>query len=752
MHVLYNHATQSIRLVFTLRECKDTPAIPEQIYTKVQDKVTQLKRDQKIANYTLHFKSAQLTWEDIRSGKMDTRTQAQESLSLRMASCFPELDGFQIHRSFLGQVRETKCFISLEAEENSEKIASWHPHWLSRKLRLEIDRELLLDFPKITAAWLAAREGQSIHKLPIGLMADLEEIDSASYAGYRLIVYEDPMRVVLEIHHPIILRKKNTFLKMMSALNALVGRLERVHQTQFRIAKDYLQQVTSETHINSRNFFKTNSIYYLAAVDMGELTGQRHQIGTGVDFRLPLVVDPSHMRVKVQEFSLDWYQRYKIDLTWLQQQLSLQKFRAVRTDLQIPPRIHELLQNRHSLAGEVIFRGIPAKAGKQPFLQLNPQHIQHEDGDHEEESDINPFVRKGELAAQIKYTTPPQHGYNVYGKRRHAVHSPIQGLKVDDSIEPDPHGGMFYAQKDGLPCLQHNRLYIEPATIFSGNVDPTVGNVDVDGPYVIEGHVESGVKIRTTGTLLIKKNLSADYLESGGDLIVEEGISTKDKVVRVQGDILTSYIQNSVVFCQGNITVTGGVIASTLICGGNIHVFGNDSSCIIGGRVLCLGHLTTATLGRNDGVHTTVEIGIGGVQVAQAEQLSHELTKLQHKLTQAKELLQHLREKTTAQKSAQKQQQEAQLPATITQLEHNIQTRKLRIRKLRAQAQKNPQATLRIWGPLSTNCTLRIAGKDIPLIEKLQGVQVSAKVVKNSHFTALHKQDKKKDTLKHKPS
>ena len=72
--------------------------------------------------------------------------------------------------------------------------------------------------------------------------------------------------------------------------------------------------------------------------------------------------------------------------------------------------------------------------------------------------------------------------------------------------------------------MQNDRIVILPIHEVQGNAELSSGNIDFRGDVVIHGGVESGVKIRATGSITIDGVVEACTLEAGKDIILRSGM------------------------------------------------------------------------------------------------------------------------------------------------------------------------------------------------------------------------------------
>ncbi len=236
-------------------------------------------------------------------------------------------------------------------------------------------------------------------------------------------------------------------------------------------------------------------------------------------------------------------------------------------------------------------------------------------------------VSEGDLIAETRYKEPEQIGLDVRGNMIDPP--PPEAFKVnvgENIIEKEP--GKYYAAADGMPVVKHNYVMLRKGLMIEGNVNLATGNVHFTGDVEIKGSVDTGSLVETTGDLTIYGKLCSGDIKVGGNLVVKEGIITDGKAtIRVKGDLMADFMENSCVNVKGNIEIVRTIINSTVVCGGEITLK-NADSIITGGKIYSRGSVNTANIGLKRGAVTQIYVGIDSVIEDRIERLEARLRRI----------------------------------------------------------------------------------------------------------------------------
>ncbi len=214
---------------------------------------------------------------------------------------------------------------------------------------------------------------------------------------------------------------------------------------------------------------------------------------------------------------------------------------------------------------------------------------------------------------EIAIYHPPvegEDGFNVKGK-------PIQAKKGRDQMpikgkgfEVQPDGVTYVATVDGKIEMQNNRIVILPVYEISGNAEISLGNIDFRGDVVIHGGVESGVTIRSTGSVTIDGIVEACTIEAGKDVILRSGMLGGNKAsVKTKGSITAKFFEFTNIECDGDIQADV-LMDCDVMCQGKVSMTGARGS-IIGGTLHAIQGVEVTSLGNDAEKKTEIMVGAG---------------------------------------------------------------------------------------------------------------------------------------------
>ncbi len=166
----------------------------------------------------------------------------------------------------------------------------------------------------------------------------------------------------------------------------------------------------------------------------------------------------------------------------------------------------------------------------------------------------------------------------------------------------------YVAAIDGKIEMQNDRLVVLPVHELSGNAELSGGNIDFRGDVVIHGGVESGVSIKSAGSITIDGIVEACTLEAGKDIILRSGMLGGNKAcVKTKGNITAKFFEFTNVECDGDIQADV-LMDCKVNCKGKIIMNGARGS-IIGGDVRAIRGIEVTSLGNDAEKKTEITVG-----------------------------------------------------------------------------------------------------------------------------------------------
>ena len=215
-----------------------------------------------------------------------------------------------------------------------------------------------------------------------------------------------------------------------------------------------------------------------------------------------------------------------------------------------------------------------------------------------------PFVKDGDLLAEIVPGTESKPGVDVYGSRIDPPESENSELRVDRGASISECGSRIYATVEGQPTLDpKGYVSVHKEMIIQGDVTFKTGNIDYPGNVVVTGTIREGFSVSCID--LTTSSIQGADINVQGDLNVSEGIISSK--LSVLGNVRSRYIKSSEVEVLGDVVVTREIMETRILCSGNVD---NKSgrvteSLIITKQGMNMGQIGTDTAGRS-----TIKFGL----------------------------------------------------------------------------------------------------------------------------------------------
>lgn len=215
-------------------------------------------------------------------------------------------------------------------------------------------------------------------------------------------------------------------------------------------------------------------------------------------------------------------------------------------------------------------------------------------------------VRAGQVLCLL---TPPSSGTPGVSVRGRVLH------QQKGKAAPNYLGQNTYLRDDGTAILSRitgdvdfngKKINVNETFYVRGDVDNSTGNIQAAGNLVVRGLVMPGFNVTAEGNIDIQGIVESASVKAGGNIKLHSGIIGSE--VCCEGDLKSSYIENSSVFAKGDIT-SECVLNSTIICGKNLTIKGRMAK-IIGGKYSAGQNIEAQTIGSAANTKTTLELTI----------------------------------------------------------------------------------------------------------------------------------------------
>lgn len=250
-------------------------------------------------------------------------------------------------------------------------------------------------------------------------------------------------------------------------------------------------------------------------------------------------------------------------------------------------------------------------------------------------------VHKGDVLCQITQPIPAQDGMDVRsvpikGREPKALMLP-KGKNVSENEDKTA----LVADVDGYLVFSGGVIKVEQQLFIDGDVDGSVGNLDVIGSVKVRGNVFDGFTIKATGEILISGNVEGAVLEAGGNIKIVGGMngSYKGKLIS-EGTVTSRFLENCYVSAAGEVK-SDSIINSTIVSSDKV-VSLTGKGMIINSTIISKKGVEAKIIGNERNLQTKITLGSDPKLSKELNELEKELTELTRKLEEYEKNIQYL--------------------------------------------------------------------------------------------------------------
>lgn len=219
-----------------------------------------------------------------------------------------------------------------------------------------------------------------------------------------------------------------------------------------------------------------------------------------------------------------------------------------------------------------VARGIEAENGKDGYIDYHVNLNAKVDVDGEmhkidfKEMMQIPIVETDDPLLTFIAPTKGIPGINVYNKEVEAKPGKVVTIKAGENTKHIENDQTIYATDSGQVTLTEKEIKVLPVYEVNKDLDLTIGNIEFNGSIVIKGDVPEGFTLNARGDITVKGIVEGAYLEAGGSVFIEEGISSQGKgKIRATLDIKAGNINQGNLEAGRSIYVNQSILHSEVI-------------------------------------------------------------------------------------------------------------------------------------------------------------------------------------------
>ena len=307
-------------------------------------------------------------------------------------------------------------------------------------------------------------------------------------------------------------------------------------------------------------------------------------------------------------------------------------FRKVRFGLD-QDVIADFLANRQYCTDYVMAVGEQPIHGRDARIEYffntnkNLQPKRNEDGsvDYKELNTIS-HIEKGQLLARLHKEDPGKVGRNVFGEEIKPRTVRSEKLEYGNNISINEDRTEIYSDVTGHANFLNGKVFVSDVFKVPADVDNSVGNIEYNGSVEILGNVKTGFSVRATGDIIIGGVVENAFVESGGQIIVKQGIHGMHKgVLKAATNVMAKYIENAKVYAGGFVEAEA-ILNSDVSATAEVRVHGRKG-LINGGTIRAGRSIEAEYAGTEMGTFTTLEVGIDPAKKERYIEISKDVSK-----------------------------------------------------------------------------------------------------------------------------
>ena len=218
-------------------------------------------------------------------------------------------------------------------------------------------------------------------------------------------------------------------------------------------------------------------------------------------------------------------------------------------------------------------------------------------------------VSKGQIIARLSPPTPSKSGYMVTNIEIKGVDGKPAVFVKGKNLVISQDGNALISDIDGQVMYADGKISIFSTFEVKSDVDNSTGNIHVIGNVSVRGNVLAGFTIEAGGNVEVEGVAESATIRAGGNIILKRGMIGNSKgILSAGGDIISKYIENSIVEAKGDIKAEA-IMHSDLKCGNKLEL-GGKKGLLVGGVSRVGREIEAKVIGSPMSTVTVLEVGI----------------------------------------------------------------------------------------------------------------------------------------------
>lgn len=249
--------------------------------------------------------------------------------------------------------------------------------------------------------------------------------------------------------------------------------------------------------------------------------------------------------------------------------------------------IQNVLDTNSMLKIFVIARGVPQKDGvdggiRDHYSREQKINITSKEGNIADYKNLNwlQTIHANDVICDIIKPKPEENGVDVRGVEIKAIPGKKPKVPAGKNTAISEDGLMLIATTDGQLSYKGGVFRVDQVVNIDGDIDNSIGNLDVIGSINVNGNVTEGFSLAATGDIVVRGIVEGAYLNAGGNIQIFHGMNGNLKGrLEARGDITSKYLQNCSVCAEGTVKA-GSIVSCTVVSNDKVSVLNGKGTII----------------------------------------------------------------------------------------------------------------------------------------------------------------------------
>ena len=773
--MIYIAAQFRVRVEFSRADCIALAVPPPELLERAKEKLRAERAAGRVAIYRIFKTRLERMWKELRLADVPLST----TVGVTLVTGAPPMPGIEVVAAPGGG--GPLAYLSITA--TPEVVRTWRFKLFKLTVGKYLRRLGIRDVVNpidIHVAWFRAAAGERIEGMPLVALRDFAA-SQPDDVPYQLVSGQHGAALSVVVYDVKTIMDSDSLPELQQAVEAAVAKLAAVSPHQFHVLIDEMLNELRSANRGPERFGLDLPFVYLAAFSeapterravpvspvAGASTAPRAPASSSSEAASAIVTGmftpAANAAVKGPRRPPHTLKRHvEIAIAEDSMSVTIKKFdpvifiagigkksaewtaflqeRGIAPEAMQVDDLPALVESRQNLQGQCVAKGRAPVAGLAPFLERAKPSVKMlevvHDADSMREMQQQNVVRAGQVVATFTYKTPPEVGFDVFGKPKHAPGPELPAITVGAGIRAEGPRS-FVATEDGIPEVTATSVQLTKVLVIKGNVNLSSGNLHFSGPATINGSIESGTIVEIHGDLIVNGMIQGGLVKVSGQLTVTGGIISGGLgSVRAGAGLVADFIENARVYSGGNVTVNRSITASHVSAVGEI-VLTQGEGVVAGSELVSGKDVRCGRFGRSNGPKTKARVGCDPRQERKLEIKRRRSEHLAAGLEKDEAMKAELDRRSQAQMTKGHQSTKADLIDRIRRFHALIARLQEQVAVIQSAAQFNKDARLLVSGTLSSNCSLEIGGVPVVVLDEIAGVAVSSRRHDGSHLTAL---------------